>query len=508
MLTWEQLNRLHPTDAEARRRLAGFYERVGQFEAVAIWKEAVELDPGSLHGHLGLARAAIRFADRETAHAALERFPKGEDRPPEYYRLRAALALLERDPRAREESLAELARLEPEDERVRLNLAALQLADPHGPKAGAARAALLALARRDKVRMRAVTELLSDVARRWPGPAPEREAALRALATTLTPPRGPLLALPSQVDHIERLVRYAMEQPEPEAEDVISLANWMSLNGQTEIALEWIDTLPPRLREHALLRTAEAEFAIRVRDWERLRRLLLVGIWGPVPSEAVEQAFRARGDTAGRSASGIRPGWTAALEAAKSSPAGLRALLRLAELWEWPAEHRQVLLTICRTMPRENWAWRQLISLALARGDSEQLWQVYNEWRQAVPGEPGVQTESAIMGHLLGWRRTAGVAETAEYVRQQPNNPGASVAHALALWRAGRVTEAAAMVDALPRDALDEPRYALACGLVLAEAGQAAGSEELLGRLANHPWLPEERTLLNAARARNRAARP
>lgn len=508
MLIWEQLNRLHPLDAEARRRLAGFYERAGQGEAVTIWREAVALDPANAQGHLGLARVAIRFGDRETARGALGDSPPSDPAThAEYYRLKAGLALLDRDIAAQEENLAQLARLEPDDERVQLNLATIRLADPHGPKAGAGRAALLQLARKDKVRMRAVAELLGDIARRWPTPAPERYAALRALAGRLAPPRGPLLALPSQVDHIERLIDYAREQPAPEAEDVISLANWMSLNGQTEAALQWIDTLPDRLRQNPLLKSAQAEFAIRVQDWERLRRLLQAGAWGPVPAAAVEQAFRARADVRAAQSGGTLGGWTAALDAAKTSPVGLRMLLRLAEVWAWPAEQRQVLLAIARAMPRETWAWRQLISHALAQGDSEQLWQIYSEWRMAMPGEPMVQVEGAIMGHLLAKRRTPGVTETADYVRQQPLNPGASVAHALALWRGHRVSEAVAVLDALPRSVFHEPRYALACGVVLAEAGRAAESEEMLRRVAGEQLLPEERVLLTAARERNRAGR-
>jgi tetratricopeptide (TPR) repeat protein len=504
MLTLEQVNRLHPGDAEARRRLAGFYERGGQLESVEIWREAVALEPTNAQGHLGLARAAVRFGDRQTAREALAKLEGSAVRPADYYRLRAGLAVLERDPAGQEENLTQWAILEPENDRVRLNLAMIRIADPHGAKAPAARAALIELARKDEARMRAIAELLGDVARRWPVPTPERDEALRELAGTLTPARGPVLALPSQMDYIDRLVRFAMEQPSPEAEDVVSLANWMSLNGQTETALQWIDTLPAPLNDNGLLKTAHAEFAVRAKDWDRLRRLLLAGAWGKVPTEAVEQAFRAHGQPAPAISAGMRAGWSAALDAGKASPAGLRMLLRLAELWAWPAEHRQVLLTIARTMPRETWAWRQLISLSLGRADTEQLWQVYNEWRLAVPGDPIVRVESAIMGFLLGRRQVPSLAEAAEYAQQQPLNPGAAVAHALALWRAGRIPEAAAVIDGLSPEAWSEPRYALAGGVLLAEAGRATESQAMLNRLAGEFLLPEERALAAAARERNR----
>jgi tetratricopeptide (TPR) repeat protein len=508
MLLLEQLNRLHPSNADIRRRLAGFYERAGQMESIVVWREAIDLDPQNPEGRLGLARSAIRFGDRLTARKVLEEHPVTEVNRIEYHRLRAGLAFLERDLSAQEEHLTALERLIPDDPKVRLNLAVLRLAKPAGSQASMARETLLGLARGPEVRIRAVVELLSDIARRWPQPTAEREDALRNLADALAPARGPLLELPSQVDHIDRLVAYAMTQPSPTPEDAVSLANWMSLNDHTEAALQWIDSLPESVSRSPVVRTAMAEFAIRIRDWPRLQALLRSGAWGPVPAEAVEQAFRARRTASASGRSGVASGWNAAIKAAKGSPPALRMLLRLTELWEWPAERRQVLLAIARSMPRENWAWRQLISDSLERGDGEQVWQAYQEWRRAVPGEPVVQIEAAIMGLLLGRRPVPAVSETAGYVERQPANAGATVAHALALWHAWRHAEAAAALDALPRAAFNEPRYGLARGLVLAETGRAAESEELLDRASREPLLPEERVRVSAARERNRAARP
>lgn len=503
MLTLEQLNRLHPTNAEVRRRLAGFYERAGQQESIAVWREAIELDPDNSEGLLGLARSAIRFGDQPTARKALARLANLGPPRAEYYRLRAGLAFLEKDVPAQEENLAALAAIDPTDQRVRLNLAILRIQEPVAPKAAEARTILQELARGNQVRIRAVVELLSDVARRWPNPAPERDEALKTLATLLTPARGPILELPSQVDHIERLIAHAMSQPAPTAEDAVSLANWMSLNGHTAAALQWIDELPATVTRTPVVLTAMTEFAIRAKDWTRLQQLLQAGAWGVVPAEVVEQAFRAHRNSQQEPRPGAGLGWSAALEAAKPSPPALRLLLRLAELWAWPAEYRQVLQAIARALPREYWAWRQLLSHALVRGESEQLWQVYQEWRRAVPGDPMIQIEAAIMGQLLGRRPVPDVVETAEYVRQQPVHAGAAVAHALALWRAKRAPEAVAVLDKLPVTDYGEPRYALVYGLVLAELDRAAESGKFLDRAAGDRLLPEEQALLRTARDKN-----
>jgi thioredoxin-like negative regulator of GroEL len=506
MLVLEQLNRLHPLNAEVRRRLAGFYERVGQAESVVIWQEALALEPANQEARLGLARAAIRFGDRSTARKTLESFSGEEARQAEYYRLRAGLAFLEKDLRGQEENLVALEKLDPTNPRVRLNLAMLRLTDPQDLQAEAARMTLRELARGEQVRIRAVVELLGDVARRWPNPAPERTAALKTLADTLTSARGPRLELPSRVDHIDRLIAYAMTQPAPTPEDAVSLANWMSLNGHPEAALQWMDALPEATIRTPIVQNALTEYAVRAKDWPRLQKLLRNGAWGVVPAEVVEQAFRVHRNPRPADPSSVATGWSVALDAAKVSPAALRMLLRLAELWEWPAEYRQVLQTIARNLPRESWAWRQLISYYLAHGETDQLWQVYQEWRRAVPGDFVVQVEAAIMGLLLERRPVPNLDETAEYMRRQPASAGPAVAHALALWRAGRPAEAADVLDAVPAQNLVEPRYALACGVVLAEVNRPKESERLLDRVSAELLLPEERTLVRKARIRNQAA--
>lgn len=502
----EQLSRQHPGDANVRRRLAALYERLGQPEAVKVWQEAVALDASSPQGSLGLARTAIRFGNRGVAREALARLAAQDGFKEDLYRLRAGLALLEQDRAAREENLASLLQVVPNDDRVRLSLAAVQIRDPRAPQATAARATLIELAHKDALRIHAVVELLNDIARRWPAPARERSAAVENLADALTPSRGPLVEAPSQVNHVARLINYAMTQPEPGPEDVIMLANWMSLNGETRTALQWIDSLPAVVADDSLLKTAHAEFALKERDWPRLHRLLLANAWGAVPTEAVEQAFRAHAASA-RSSSGMLPGWSAALQACRGSPAGLRMLLRLARAWAWEAEARQVLLTIARANPRETWAWRELISVALRDNDSPELMQVYAEWKRAMPADPVVQVESAIMGFLLGWKNNSSVAETADFLRQRPENVGAAVSHALALWRSGQKTQAAAALDALPPAAWREPRYALAYGLILADVGRTAVSGEMLDRMPADQLLPEERDLVSHARDLNRGGR-
>lgn len=503
LLTLEQTVQIYPLNIEAKRRLADFYERTGQRQALALWNEIVRLQPEEAENLVGLAGAALRFGEWEACRAALRQLQRAGKDEAGYHRIAAGLAMITRDQTALEENLAALSRLDPADLRVQLNLAIVRLRPADGPAADAARSALVLLARTDAMRIRAIVELLGDVARRWPEPAAGRVAALEDLARILTPARGPRLDITRESDPIERLLEFAMSQPVVAPEDAVSLMNWMMVNGRSDAALAWIDGLPEKSRESMMVMTAVADAAIRVQDWPRLRKLIQAGVWGDVSPGTLARALAAHEHRRLNQPAGDRGVWTGAIEESRSSLSGLQVLLRLSEAWNWPEERRQVLLAITQAFPRESWAWRQLISYALSRHDAEQLWQVYLRWNRARAGDTGVQIETAIMGQLLQLRGAPGPRDTAKYLRQQPHNAGAAVAHALALWRARRTDEALPLLEALPRDAFAEPRFALAYGLLLSEAGRAQESEPMLERASAERLLPDERLLIDQARARN-----
>jgi tetratricopeptide (TPR) repeat protein len=507
LLILEQTVQLYPGNVEAKRRLANFLERLGQRQALQAWQELVAAHPGDSQNLIGLARAGLRFGQLGVTREALAQIKQAGNIGPEYHRLAAGLALVAHDNAALEASLAELARIEPADLRVQLNLAVVRIRSSEVSKAEAGRAALVALARSEGIRIRAVVELLNDLARRWPRPSAERVAAFQELARLLTPPQGPR-SNPSEIaDPIERLVWFAMRQRDPEPEDAGALLSWLVLNGRAAAGFAWVETLPPATRDSPLVAAAASEAALQTKDWPRLHQSLLAGAWGMVPATAVNGAFAVRDRRASGASAVDANEWTAVIESCQTSLTALRMVLRLTEAWQWPEEQRQVLIAITRAFAAETWAWRQLLSFALARGDAEQVWQIYQRWSRAAPGEIGVQVETAIMGHLLQERAAPATTATAELVRLQPGNPGALVAHALGLWRSRQLDQALALLEPLPATVFAEPRYALAYGVMLAEAGRAIESEKLLNRAAVDRLLPVELLLIEQARARNQLRR-
>lgn len=465
-------------------------------------------EPADPRNQLGLAGAALRSGDFTTTRRALAQLRQMGRADAAYYRLLAGLALVTHDTQALEMALTELSRLEPTDQRVQLNLAMARLrsADPDVAEAG--RSALISLARLESVRIRAIVELLNDMARRWPRPARERAVAFQQLAIELTPARGPTSDPPEVSDPVERLISLAMRQTAPEAEDVGALLSWMILNGRAAAGFEWLDGLPENTRHSRLVTAAASEAAMQTADWPHLRQLLIAGAWGVQPSGAIKGAFAARESRSQLSPAAQASRWASLIETSHSSLPALRMLLRLSEAWSWPEEQQQVLAAIAREFAGETWAWRRLISQALAKGEAEQVWLIYQRWSRAAPGDSVVQTELAIMGHLLRKNGAPSCSLTGEWMLRQPAVPGVVVAHALALWRGQRMAEALALLGALPADVFAEPRYALAYGLMLSEAGRAQESEPLLNRASADRMLPAEMLLIEQARARNQPRLP
>lgn len=502
LLALEQTIQLYPQNLEAKRRLADFLERLGQRQAIEVWKGLALTAPEDPRHLLGLAKAALRFGDVRMAQEALDRVRKAGQVNADYHRLSAGVALVARDNVALEAALTELVKAEPSNLRIQLNLAIVMIHTDDPAKVEQGRAKLVELAASDSLRIRAVVELLNDMARRWPRPSIERVAAFEVLARTLTPARGPRLDGSKQDDPVERLLAFAMRQPAPVPEDAGALLSWMILNGRAAAGFEWLESLPAETRQSPVLTAAGSEAALQIQDWPRLRQLLLAGAWGNVPPGAINAAFALRDNRRGGQTD--RTQWNAVVDACQTSLPSLRAILRLTEAWRWPDEQRQVLFAITRAFAAETWAWRQLISMALAQGDADQVWQIYQRWSRAVPGDFIVQVETAIMGNLLQQKGAPGPVATTELMRMQANNAGATVAHALALWRARRTEEAVTLLGNLSPTAFAEPRYAMAYGLILADAGRARESERFLDRASVERLLPAELLFVEQARARNR----
>ncbi|WP_438481102.1 tetratricopeptide repeat protein [Oleiharenicola lentus] len=492
---------IHPLNTEARRALAGFYDRASQAQALEVWNEVAQMEPKNPENWLGLAKSAIQALDQKTSQRALEKLKELGETGVEYRRLATASALLAYDSVALEEHLKELSQALPDDVRIKFTLVAQQIHSKDQVKNRAARAEMIKLVKQNPVRLRATLELISDVVRRHPRNTPEREAEFNALVLEIVPPIGPRVYEVTRMTALDLLVDYARSQPGLQSEDVAVFLRWMTANNWSANALRWLDRQDAALLDSRWVKPAAADAALEVGDWTRLRTLVADGAWGPIPIAAYDQALKLY-QTSGRGKSSGVQAWSEVIEACRTSLPGLKMLGRLTKEWKWPDERQQVLQAIAKGFPRETWAWRELISYAINARDSQLLWRTYVNRSLSTPGDVGVQIEAAMVGLLTGQRNAATVEATQELLRREPKNNAVKIIHALALWRAKRFAEAAPILDELPKAVFAEPRYAFVYGLVLAETSRLPESLRMLEWAAAERLLPEESLLLEETRAR------
>ncbi len=500
-LLLEQAVQVNPRSLRAQRAFAEFLDTIGSPLAWARWREAVALAPWDDDLRLKLAASALRAGEHDEVRTALATVSDPGRETVAFHRTAAGFALAENRAVDLARHYAALVRLEPANERFQLNLAAFRLRSSDRAVKEQARRELDRLARGAKVRIRAVLELIGDAPQRWPaGSDPGARLAEHIFLGV-----DSLSLAPAQYENAgpPQLVAYMMAQPSPEPQDVATLAAWLVTKRHALTVLQWLDTLEPGLRQNRLVLVAMADAAASAGRWDRLQACLLRGAWGLAPPGLVQAAFALHRKPAGER----KPGdWNALLDQAQGGRGGLRMLWRLAQAWQWGPEADRTLRAITRLHPDEQWAWETLLTRLLEAKSTAELWQLYERWAQAAPGDRQILMERAILAGVLG-RTTPEMQRRVEQARAgDPSEPGWAVAHALMLRQQGRGDEGLKLLSEVSLSHATEPRYALVHGVFLAEAGRAAESEKLLGSVPVADLLPEEQALLDAARARNRGA--
>lgn len=509
-LLLERLAGKYPASLEARRAYARVIEAYGMADSLPIWKALVAAEPRNVENLIGYATALLRLGRYQEMSEVLSALRQLHPDGVEYRRLAAGMALGLQDREALQREVEALARLRPEDPMARFNLAAVLLASPTESDRRAGRAQLAVFAKGDRLRIRAMLALIADSVRRWPE---QRDLNVRCglLAAELDLPnqtRLPPMTLRATTLKIaplhwpSLLVEFMQAQPEPMAADVAALARWMIQIGQTREALVWLEAVDTKIRRAPEIMALMADCSLQLGQWGKLEQLLLDGAWGPASAETVRAALTARKLQGQNEVSRAEAAWGNAIRHAGASWPDLRLLLRVAQAWGWSGRESQVLWLIVKAYPAESWAWRLLAGAAVHSRDSKALWEVYEAWAKAAPGDQRVQAEKILAGLLIRPMDPALVHAAEQLFRQNQGSPLCRGIWSLGLWRSGRTKEA---LDALGSDLeiyRNEPRLVLVCGLVLASAGKKVEGEQLLTSIPPEILLPEEAALVASVRSR------
>ncbi len=418
-----------------------------------------------------------------------------------YHELAAQLALKlgRRDEAALE--FAAATRLQPTNQFNQLNLAVLRLASPDKNVAATALTTLQNLSS---------DPALGVVALRWQVAECLRRGDLAGAALN----SDRLLTNPGadQFDQLEQLhIRLQSHRPDfrsylavlqqrcaTNANMTYNLARWMIAHGLPDDASDWLAGCPAKLRAEQPVPLALAECYLARQDWPGLEAYLAGQTWPDL--EHLRFAFLSRSAEQQHQEFAADSRWRSALREAENRLGALISLLELSRNWSNPRHATEVLWRIGNRFPGERWVWRDLEHGLYTAGNTSGLLKLYRNRASFDPTNFVVQNNLAATSLLLKDDLPGAYRLARELYLAHPDEGIIASTYAWSLHLQGRSREGLAIFQKVPAKQLSNPSISFYYGLLAAANGDVANALHYLGLADGSPLLPEEKSLLTAAR--------
>jgi len=502
LLCLQRALRAKPGDVEASRLMADLME-AGRSPSALLWRSrVVELNPQSLQDRIALAQTALTMRDLATATNALEGVAEADKKTASYHNVAGAATAAGNRFAEAEVHFFEAARLEPTNLVFRVNLAVLQLQATNDTKQAAARAVLNQLRANPVMHCRALRELAADALR------------YKQSDTALTLSRE----LVQQTNSVfrDRLLRLTVlkETKSPEFTSALTgfqreagvdpgkvyeLTMWQVANAAVPQALTWLQGLPLETRTNQPVALLTANCRTILKDWTGMLSTLDEQNWGEL--EFVRFAFRARALRGQNLDPAAKAEWERALMAAGTRRENLVMLLRLAAQWNWPTEGEGILWTIVNRYPGEKWAPRALSDVLMAEGRTRSLMMLYSQLVRTTPSDLAAKNNLAVTALLLNASEMRPHDLAREVYEKASTNAYYASTYAFSLHLQDKNAEALKIFGKLKPQELEDPALAAYYGMVLRANGQGAQAKKYLELAAKARLLPEERKLIDKAKA-------
>jgi hypothetical protein len=277
-----------------------------------------------------------------------------------------------------------------------------------------------------------------------------------------------------------------------------ALLEWLLGSNQAGLAWELWQTLPAPLQLPPELRPVAVSVYVQTgrrqelgewlqrqhwgqEDWRR--RMLLIRTWRE--AEKQPEATQA---------------WEELLNLAQERPAWLYETARLAQQWQWretfPILLERALPRLCRDTD-EVLRWHGLLE---PQGQTLLLWQMYQQLLTCQTNWLTLNNYAAL-SLLLGREVPAAHALARRLYEERPQNEFCAATYAFSLHLQGQSSQGLKVLERLPRRALERPVVMAYHGVLLAATGRKEAALNTLEKAAQAPLLPEERALLDQARA-------
>jgi hypothetical protein len=503
----------HPDSLAALSILADTAERQNLEEAVS-WRERIarlrSKDPES---QLNFASAALRFGKLDMAREALTRVSQKDLDSAAFHVVAGWLARAEGNFAEQEEQFAAAVKKESNNDLYQFNLAALQIRSKDAEKSNNARDTLERLSKIAHYRSGALRALLNAAVDRNDLASADNFAQQLQMSPDVT--FGDYLLCLNFYRKLDgKKFRQLLERVKPlaarDASDLAALIDWMNQNKLAAEVVEWIDKLPPAQLSSPPASVAVADAYATVKNWSRLNRFTGRGSWGD--ADYLRLAFQAiaiqhlRSGIGSSANSEFRKYWQRAYELSENESQRQLMLARLATKWQLESQAEELWLAIEKDPSMRREALNNLRWIDRSNGDTTKLYEVLERLHEISPDEAPITADLARLGLNLEQNVERSHQLAKEAYDRAPNEINCAVTYAFSLYRLGRDAEALGIIQSLSPDQLHDPHASVYAALVLIDGGQLDAARKYIGGAGNDGIYPEEKRVLDEAKARLIAA--
>jgi thioredoxin-like negative regulator of GroEL len=176
-------------------------------------------------------------------------------------------------------------------------------------------------------------------------------------------------------------------------------------------------------------------------------------------------------------------------------------LLRVAAQWNWLGDAEDLLWRLISRYPGEKWARDGLARMLLSDGRTRSLMALYGQEAQASPADLSAKNNLAMLALLLDARELRPHELAREVYLKSPANPFYASTYAFSLHIQDKSADALKVFQRLKPQELEQPSIAVYYGMVLQATGNSNKAKKYLDLASKAPLLPEERKLVDRARA-------
>jgi len=292
---------------------------------------------------------------------------------------------------------------------------------------------------------------------------------------------------------------------------ISELGTWQLMHNSPADALAWLQTLPKEMLASQAVMLISAECRAALQDWPGVQASLQKQNWAEldfIRHAYLLRALRAQGLTAAANGE-----WELAVKAANALRQGnaqreseerkrrLIMLLSLIEQWKFSGERQDLLGTIVNEYPEDRGAYEALSRTLLATGQTRPLMILFSQESKRSPADLTFKNNVAMLALLLDAQELKPHELAQEVYQKSPTNASYVSTYAFSLYLKKKNGEALAAMEKLSAKQLEDPSVAGYYGLILKANGNPAKAKTFLDLSAKANLLPEERKLMNAARA-------